>query len=494
MRTILLLIFLFSVSFARADFIWNERCREAYNSVNELNFTKAARLISEEKSTNPGNLVPVFIENQSDFFKTFISEETETLENLKKNTEVRIALIEKSPESKYKRLFIGEMHLQLAIGRLKFEEFLSAVNDVRRANKFLSENQKKYPGFTANLRGLGFIHAIAGTIPKNYQWVTNMLGITGTVQQGLGELETLLNASRKIPELSYLENETVLMLTFLELTLDKKEQNNQKIRLRLASVKNLDRKPLLQFAKAVFHVSLAENDSVIQLLSTRKTDPSAYPLHYLDFMEGTARMNKMDLSADKYFERYIRNYKGRSYVYAAWQRRAWLKLIQNDHKGYKQLMQQCTGDAKAEGLTDEDKQALKDARSSELPNLILLKCRLYFDGGYYTQALSAIAGQPMSAFPTQEDKLELTYRLARIFDKTGNKEKAVYYYLETYNNGKATTFYFSANASLLLAKLYEDAGDKKQALNYYRKTLELRNHDYQNSIDQKAKAGISRLE
>ena len=494
MQLRILVFLLFISGSVNAEYLWTNRCKEAYAAVSELNFSKAAQLLAEEKAANPGNYIPLFIENQSDFFRTFISEEPSTLAILKKNTEIRIDKLENAPESKYKKLLIGEMYLQLAIGRLKFEEFFTAVYDVKKANRYLSENQKKYPTYLANLRGLGFIHTIAGSIPKNYQWVINMLGISGTVKQGLGELQTLLVASRRDPELSYLEDETILLLSFLELTLDKKEQNNERISARYASVKNIEKKPLLQFSKAVFHVSQAENDSVIALLSKRKYEPGTYPLYYLDFMEGTARMNKMDFTADKYFEKYLTKYKGRSYVYAAWQRRAWIRLLQNDVNGYKEMMSHCKGDEKGEGLTDEDKQALKEAKLGDIPNITLLRCRLYFDGGYYNSALQSIGGQPGSAFPSVEDKLELTYRLARIFEKIDKKDKAEYYYLETYKNGKNTTYYYAANSCLMLARMYEDEGKKQQAIQYYKKTLDLRNHDYQNSIDQKAKAGLSRLE
>lgn len=494
MRRFIFLLFLVVSGYARADYVWTDRCRQAYQAVFDLNFNKAAKLLSEEKAANPGNLVTVYIENQSDFFKTFISEETTVLDVLKENTEKRITRMQKGPDNKFKKLFIGEMYLQLAIGRLKFEEWFSAANDIRRANKFLNENHEKYPAFAANLRGLGFIHSVAGTIPKNYQWITNMLGISGTVNQGLGELETLLEKTRKDPELSYLENETILLLSFLELSLDKKQQSTEKIRRRFATVEDIESQPLLIFSKSIFHMSVNENDSVIQLLSTRKKDPNAYPLHYLEFMEGTARMNKMDMSADKCFANYLNFYKGKSYVYSAWQRRAWLKLLQNDVKGYQQMMLHCKGDDKDDALTDEDVQALKDARNGVIPNVILLRARLYFDGGYYSQALNSIAGQPSSTFATRKDQLELTYRMARIFDETDKDDKAIEYYLQTYQNGKSTTYYYAANSSLMLGKLYEEKGDKKKALEYYKLTLELDNHDYQNSIDHKAKAGISRLE
>lgn len=490
-----LTLFLLSLPiFAEASFNWSVRCREAYASVTMLNFPKATRLLAEERLADPANLVPLYIENQAEFLSTFISEEETSMDRLRKNTVARIGKIEKGPDSRYKLLFTGEMHLQLAIGRIKFGEYLSAANDLRRANRQLNENRKKYPDFAANLRGLGFIHTVAGNVPKNYQWITAMLGVKGSVSRGLDELNTLLQATQNDPEIAYLEDETILLLTFLELNLDKNKQNANRIRQRFQHAEHIESKPLLQFAKSVFHFWLAENDSVIELLGNRKIEQGSHPLLYLDFMEGSARLNKMDFSADKCFERYIRNYKGRSYICSAWQRRAWIRILQNDEEGYRRMIANCKNADAEKLLSDEDKQAVKDAHSGILPNKTLLRSRLYFDGGYYLPALTEIGGKPPAAFPSLNEKLELTYRLARIFDKTGKKDKAVYYYKETYKNGASSTSYFAANSALMLARLYEDSGEKQLAIEYYKKTLELRNHDFQNSIDQKAKAGIMRLE
>ena len=73
-------------------------------------------------------------------------------------------------------------------------------------------------------------------------------------------------------------------------------------------------------------------------------------------------------------------------------------------------------------------------------------------------------------------------------------DKAKQLYETTYKNGLNQKFYFSSSAALHLAQLYENEGNKEKAEEFYKKTLALRDHDYQNSIDQKAKAGLGRLE
>ncbi len=83
--------------------------------------------------------------------------------------------------------------------------------------------------------------------------------------------------------------------------------------------------------------------------------------------------------------------------------------------------------------------------------------------------------------------------MARIFDKKNQKDKAIHYYTATYENGSGHPYYFAANAALLIAVIYEDKKDNNKATEWYRKCLAMRNHEYQNSIDQKAEAGLNRL-
>ncbi|CAN5492282.1 hypothetical protein BH11BAC2_BH11BAC2_13000 [soil metagenome] len=493
MRFLFIILLFFSVAECQADYSWTNRCASAYDYTMRLNFKKASLLLAEEKLENPENQIPVYIESQIDFLKSFISEDQEDIDGLKKRNEVRIEVLQKHPgKSPYQQLCIAEMYLQMAISRLKAEEYFGSAYDIRRAYKILEDNQKAFPDFKPNLRGLGLIHAAVGSIPKSYQWATNLIGLNGTIQQGLGELKTLLAATYKQPEISYLRDETIVLLTFLELNL-KKEKDNEVIRKRFYGVSNLAEKPLLLFAKSVFHFSIAENDSVILLLTNRKQDPDAFYVNYLDFMEGSARLHHLDWTSEKLFLKYVNNYKGKSYVKSAWQRLAWIRFLQGDLNGYNNYMKKCSDAAKNKDITDEDKAAIKEAESGNPPNLILLRARLLFDGGYYNLALGELANKPVSNFPRQKDQLEFTYRLARVFDKQEKKDKAIVFYEQTLKNGAALPFYFAANSALLLVQLYEDQGNNEKAIFYYKKTLEMKNHEFQNSIDQKAKSGLNRM-
>lgn len=488
----LLFLFLTVLKPVQAEYVWTSNCTAAWEQLSRLNFKETDRLVAIEKARRPGNLIPLYIESQADFIRTFIYEEQKTFESLKAENEIRIRQFEKDETvSPYQRFCIAEMYLQLTVARIKFKEYLGAAYDVRKSFRLLEENRKIYPDFTPNLRGLGLIHAAVGAVPKNYQWMAGILGLNGSIYQGLNELKTLYTSAKSNNEFAFLKEETIVMLTFLEINLGK-EKNLQLLRQRFYQQKSLSQKPLLIFAKCNLHAYAAENDSLISILSQRERGTETGQLPYLLYMEANARLHNLEPAAEKYYLDYLQQYKGKSYRQSSLQRMAWSRLIQQDETGYRKYMALISRDESGESA-DEDKAAIKEAVNGEMPNIILLKARLLFDGGYYQRALNEIAGKPISLFTRLKDQLEFTYRFARIMDKTGNDEKAMQFYQLTLKNGSTQPYYFAANAALLLAQRYEERGDKPKAIEYYKITLSMRNHEFQNSIDQKAKAGINRL-
>jgi tetratricopeptide (TPR) repeat protein len=72
-------------------------------------------------------------------------------------------------------------------------------------------------------------------------------------------------------------------------------------------------------------------------------------------------------------------------------------------------------------------------------------------------------------------------------------DAAIEYYKLTLQAGEPYPYYFAASAALQLGLIYEQQKNPKQARFYFEKCISLKNHQYRNSLSQKAKAGINRL-
>lgn len=488
----LILIFMLCFTVLKAEpFEFSEPFQQCYLDIHCLRFKKAGQFINSELERTPGNPALCYLENQLYFFKAFISEEDDDFETLKSGFDKRLHCIEESgggsPWRDYAR---SEMMMQLALVKLKHKEYLTSGYYLRKAYKMAEENFRKHPDFAPNLKTLGFFHAVIGAVPDNYSWLANLAGMHGTIKQGSGELTSLLKIVKANPSYRFLEPEAYFLRIFIATHFEKDTTMALSLLKEMQSGLNV-RGPLQVFITANTQLSAAQQPEALKTLNAFEQDPSSYPLHYLNYLKGMLKLNQLNKDCATDFKNFISGYKGNSFVKSAYHKLAWLHFINDDTASYRNVMKQVL--LHGNDFTDEDKQAAKDAASAELPNKFLLKARLYFDGGDYTSSLKELAGKPSGSFSRFRDQLEYTYRLARIFDKKNQKDKAIHYYTATYENGSGHPYYFAANAALLIAVIYEDKKDNNKATEWYRKCLAMRNHEYQNSIDQKAEAGLNRL-
>jgi len=474
---------------ATAGFDMNANCRHAYEEIIGLKFSAAEQRILAEKRSNPTNDAVIFLDNKILFLKAFISEEQTDFQKLKTAKDEAINVLKKGdPSNPYYTVAAAEILMQTAVVKIKFREFFSGALEVRKAYRMLESNRKTFPGFIPGNKGIGILHALIGAVPENYKWIVKLVGMDGNIRQGIGELKKLLDASANNPELSWLREETLFMLIYAQHHLLKDDATTSQM---INSVDMTSASPLIYFVVANFNNSTGNSARNLVLLGNYKPAPGTVNLPFLNFMRGSAMMFNLDASAAKYFQMYVDEFRGQNFIKAAYQKLSWISILQGDTAGYRKHL----GKARTTGndFVDEDKQALNESLSDELPNTYLLRSRLLFDGGYYQRSLSELGGKKLEDFPRLKDQLELTYRMGRIFDKLGQKDKAKNYYESTFINGQRQTWYFAANAALHLAILYEVERNLVLAREWYYKCQSLRNHEYQNSIDQKAEAGLNRI-
>jgi len=129
-----------------ASFDFNDNCKNAYEKIICTRFEEGIVLIKQEKTTNPNNLIPYYLENYIDFLKLFISEDATLFNKLKANKELRISKIEDADEaSPYYNYCLAEIYLQWAFVRIKFKEYITAAGEINKAYKLLQENEKNTP-------------------------------------------------------------------------------------------------------------------------------------------------------------------------------------------------------------------------------------------------------------------------------------------------------------------------------------------------------------
>jgi tetratricopeptide (TPR) repeat protein len=332
----------------------------------------------------------------------------------------------------------------------------------------------------------GAMQVAAGTIPPGYQWLSSLLGIHGTIDNGMQNLGAVLKSTD--PYAVIFHDEASFYYLYLRFYI----LNQRDEVFRYIKQQNWDTRNNHLFAYLEANLSLNNQDASIteQIINQLNRDPGYLDMPIWDMQMGYAKADRLDRESIIYLERFLLRFKGKFYVKDVLQKISWIYYLYGEPEKAEETRKRILTSGDAE--IDADKQAVKEAESGRWPNVSLLKARLLDDGGYYNQALQVLNGKQISSFSDTRDQLEFSYRIGRIYDALGRKTEAVHAYQQALTLGQNRREYYGARAALQIGFIYEGQGDKKTALIYFRKVLEMRSHDYKNALDQKAKAGIER--
>ena len=490
----LLVILIFSLN-AKAKFDFNANCKRAYEEMMLFNFTRAQNILKEEILRHPDNKVPLYIDTYIQFWKAALNENAEEMEAYDEIAdEVIDAIEDDEQESPYKLYFLSDMYLRGAYLKVIDKSYMSAVYRFNKAYKMAWENRDRYPDFIPNKKLIGLMNVGIGTVPKSYNWVLKLFNFEGNINQGLTELNQLLTIAAYDTNYHYLLSESLLLYSFTMLNFEVSKESEQQLLYIFtwdAVAREMQSNQFMVFAKASFLKHIKKNDEAIACMKALKPNPASMHFFYLDYMLGECMLYKLDYSAAKPLQHYVDNYHGLSYRRSACQKLAWIYLLQGNTAKYQSTIARCL--TIGDDNRDSDKQATKEAESEEIPNAVLIKARLLFDGGYYQRAEQVLIAADTRNF-NEHDRLEYTYRLARIYDEWGKTKQAMAKYRSCIATGKDTPYYFAANSALHLGYIYENQGDTLMAKTLYEQCLDMDFEEYQNSITQKAKAALGRIE
>ena len=451
----------------------------------KLKFSKGKALLEAEKKERPANRIPHLLENYIDFLTIYIGEDKDFFEKAGSRKNSRLSALRSGDKSSPYYLYSqAEIHLQWAFSRLKFGEYLKAIMEVRKAFGLLKENESKFPHFKPNKKSLALLTTLFGAIPDQYKFGAKILGLRGDITEGVKMMEALV-----LDKQFLFREETVILYTMLQLHLHKDDQSAWDMvdRAGLPLGDNL----LNHFIAASVALHTGKNDKAIQLLSSRPAGKEYFPFPYLQAMLGQAKLNRLDKDAHQHLRRYLDEFRGMTYIKDTYRRLAWHWLVQNNTEQYERYMRLVKGSGTL--IVDEDKAAQKEADSGITPHSGLLRSRLLFDGAYYDRALQELEAIRQNTLSEQE-KVEWMYRKARILHESGKTPDAIDMYMQAIEVAGSKPWYFAPNACIKLGNIYERRGDKANAGQFYRKALTYGQHEYKNSIDAEAKAGLNRIQ
>jgi len=483
-----LLIGFYSKGHTQKVYEFNSTCQQAYQEITKLKINSGLILIQKAKQQNPDNLIPLLLESYVDFYILFLNEDPKDYQLRYPAFAERYEQLEAGPKSSpFYNYCLGTVRVHSAASAIKFGKLWDAGWDFRKAYQLIKENKKQFPTFTPNNLMYGSLQAVVGTIPQGYKWIASLFGMRGSLTGGMNIVRGFINSND--PWARLLFNEAAFMYPYLMFYIE----NKQEEALAFTQQRKLDlvNNHLHAYMAANLGMNNKQSAYAENVILNRNQSAEYLKVSIWDFELGFTKLFHLETQeAAGYLENFLHTFKGNYYVKDAYQKLSWCYYLQGNYTKAAEARRNILSRGSTD--SDADKQALRDAKSGKWPNVLLLKVRLLSDGGYHADAIALLKGKTENDFTKEEEKLEFAYRMARIYDDLGREDDAIQSYLLAIRLGEYRKEYFAARAAVQIGQIYEKNAQKSMAITYYQKCLDMEEHEYKNSLDQRAKSGIAR--
>lgn len=465
----------------QADFQISPEVRKCYHLILNLNMHEAVPLLNTSYSRDPHNSMFLLLANYRETLDILLTEDPERYTKYKPNERIRLSRLDKEVETPWKDLAQAEIRFQWGLVKLKFKEELSAAWDLRQSYMLVEQIEEQHPEFLQHKKLLGLFRIFIGSIPENYAWLTKILSLHGNIDEGLDMLAQVQHSE------SLFSSEALMLSAAI-----KKYVINSAEPIAPELEKALTNNPKslsLRYLTSAILLKEGYSQKALSCLSYPKEMPRVFPLYTL--LTGEIYLYKgVYPKARSYFLRFLEENKGENHIKDAYYKIFLTYWLSNQDQEALSWLKKIP--VSGQNFYDSDKYADHFAREP-LPNKILMKARLYCDGGYPDEALKEMATFNPEKEHNDRDTQEYWYRRGRIFQLKGDHQNAIESYYRTLEISSISGFYFAPNACLQMGYIYLSLKNKQKAKVYFSKALNYQDYEYKNSIDNKAKAALEEL-
>jgi hypothetical protein len=455
----------------------------------ELRLSTAADILQRESLYSSENSAVLYLLHSNSYLKAFVSEEFSDYKVYQEVREAAISHFELLNDTvPHKRFLLSELYFYSATLKAKHNELYGAARDLNKAHSLIESNHELFPDFLPNNKTRGILQVYLSTVPDNYGWVIRMLGIRGDLKGGMVLLKQLSAHRSDTGFIGGLAKETHYLYAFSLMHVA-----NQRITAWSEMLKaTVDYRTNLAscFFRSNLALKLNKNESAINTLQNRPSDSEYVQFYLLEHLLGKAKLNKQDSTAIGHLAKFNDNFKGLNYLKSNLQRMSWYYLVMGNHTKAKQYKVAILNSGHS--INEEDKQAQRFGKK-QLPNSDLLSTRLYYDGGYFDLASSAISVINAKILTTLDLKAEYCYRKGCILEKQGAMVRALKFYEACTLFAISSDEYYGAYAAIFLGDYYFKINDKVNSHKFYKRALSFqKNKEYTESIEQRAKTGLKK--
>ncbi len=467
-----------------AFFDFNQNMRTAQENAIQLRFKEAGLLSQTEKSKNPMNLVPYYIDDVMDFMRVYTNENHNEFRKLQPQRDIRIAKIKSGDNaSPYYLYFQAAILTHWAFLHIRFNEYTDAAKLIKLALPHTEQNIKLNPDFAASKMLRGSAIALGAAISND-----SKTGLTLNTAEGLDLITEACNYGKKNPKWEFNEIcQFWLASTLIEIGI---EESNSWAALNPA-ILDYKKSPTAAYILAVYHLEAGNSVKALAALEAYPTDDRYHSFYFLDYLRGLCYLYKLDNKADMFIKKYLDRYQGVHHIKDAHQKLAWSALLKNNLQQYKIYM----ADLKVKGnnIAPYDANAEREANLNLSPNSSLLKAHLLFEGGFYDKAIAELNACVPSSLKTDYEKAEYGFYKARIEHKMKRFDAALREYDLVINTYKNKNFYFACAANFFAGTVWEERKEYDRARIYYENCTKLNPEVFKKTLHDRARTRLDAI-
>ncbi|NNE47001.1 MAG: tetratricopeptide repeat protein [Rhodothermales bacterium] len=393
-------------------------------------------------------------------------------------------------DSPWSAFFSAESELQQSIFRAKRGKYIRAALAGRKAFRRYDRLVRDYPDFHEAYKGLGLIHVAVGSLPGVYRTVLGILGVHGTVEDGLRDLRVAADSS------TYGREEAAILLSILGIVIDTGTDAGALLTPMYARYGD---SPLFGHLYGFYLYSERQSEAALPVLqqASRNSDREEYfDLDYVEFYLADTffRLDRYD-EAIVHFQRYLDRHRGSALkALASLGMGLSLEMI-----GQRMAALSFYEDVVVARDFDSDRAARRWAdRLLQEPltelDRQLLAGRNAFDSGRYDLSARILEGVVAVDTLDAERRAQALYRLGRSRHVTGSEEEALKLYLGVMQLQLASESRWAPWSSYYAGRIHESAGRNAQALEFYERALAYgTEYDYRQSLEKNVKVARERL-
>ncbi len=428
----------------------------------------------------------------SSFLKALMTDEQVFFDEFEGRFDSLRQELEGLPASRWKTYLLAEAHLQRAFTAVKDERYFRSALAGRTAYRLFQELIEDDAAFYEPYKGMGLMHLFIGTMPKGQRRLLKILGYSGTIQQGLRELQqaaghSLLN-----------QDEASIFLALADVTLNNSATGGVETLARLHRAH--PQSALLAYFYGFALMSnrrAVEAERVLRLAVEAGKSAGYFYIDYAEFyLAQTLFRRNQFAEAEPYYRHYLKRHRGAALKSLAHYELGLTLEMQGRRDEALVFYRQVRGDR----AYDTDRSAYREAQRRLAAPLTpreqrLLLGRNAYDAGAYDQAepLLRASFDEIGAPPTA--RAEASYRLGRVYHAQGRLDEALkaYQYAVAHpgNDPKAR---WAPWSQFYTGEIYAQRGQHPRAAAAFEAVLAYDHpFDYHEALEQQTKAALGRL-